>query len=184
MGLSSGAWHADNMHIRANMNNICAKGWQLCLWEISLALPSMGTWKEHSPPLHPRTAHRISLCTLLSNKCKSLARCLIHCGYCRRAQFPVAWLPRLSAGRRESGSQRPWLGEAAPQPEGSSVFAQKAPARLGVGWRKGVCPWVLVGRGRSCCQTLHRVAPHSWKIPRMEEPGRLQSMGWLRVGHH
>ena len=30
-------------------------------------------------------------------------------------------------------------------------------------------------------------APHSstlaWKIPRMEEPGRLQSMGSLRVGH-
>ena len=43
----------------------------------------------------------------------------------------VAWPPRLSAGRRESGSQRPWLGEAAPQPEGSSVCAQKAPARLG-----------------------------------------------------
>ena len=34
-------------------------------------------------------------------------------------------------GRRESGSQRPWLGEAAPQPEGSSVCAQQAPARLG-----------------------------------------------------
>ena len=31
----------------------------------------------------------------------------------------LAWPPRLSAGRRESGSQRPWLGEAAPQPEGS-----------------------------------------------------------------
>ena len=32
------------------------------------------------------------------------------------------------------------------------------------------------------------MAPHSstlaWKIPWMEEPGRLQSMGWLRVGHH
>ena len=30
-------------------------------------------------------------------------------------------------------------------------------------------------------------APHSstlaWKIPQMEEPGRLQSMGSLRVGH-
>ena len=24
----------------------------------------------------------------------------------------------------------------------------------------------------------------AWKIPWMEEPGRLQSMGWLRVGHH
>ena len=29
----------------------------------------------------------------------------------------LAWPPRLSAGRRESGSQGPWLGEAAPQPE-------------------------------------------------------------------
>ena len=31
------------------------------------------------------------------------------------------------------------------------------------------------------------MAPHSstlaWKIPRMEEPGRLQSMGSLGVGH-
>ena len=31
------------------------------------------------------------------------------------------------------------------------------------------------------------MAPHSstpaWKIPRMEEPGRLQSMGLLGVGH-
>ena len=31
------------------------------------------------------------------------------------------------------------------------------------------------------------MAPHSstlaWKIPRMEEPGRLQSMGSLRIGH-
>ena len=31
------------------------------------------------------------------------------------------------------------------------------------------------------------MAPHSstlaWKIPWMEEPGRLQSMEWLRVGH-
>ena len=33
----------------------------------------------------------------------------------------------------------------------------------------------------------HPVAPHSstlaWKIPWTEEPGRLQSMGSLRVGH-
>ena len=34
---------------------------------------------------------------------------------------------------------------------------------------------------------LNAMAPHSstlaWKIPWMEEPGRLQSMGSLRVGH-
>ena len=32
------------------------------------------------------------------------------------------------------------------------------------------------------------MAPHSstlaWKIPWTEEPGRLQSMGLLRIGHH
>ena len=42
------------------------------------------------------------------------------------------------------------------------------------------------------CYSLDRVSekamvPHSstlaWKIPWMEEPGRLQSMGSLRVGH-
>ena len=35
--------------------------------------------------------------------------------------------------------------------------------------------------------TEKAMAPHSstlaWKIPRMEEPGRLQSMGSQRVGH-
>ena len=36
-------------------------------------------------------------------------------------------------------------------------------------------------------QYTHAMAPHSstlpWKIPWTEEPGRLQSMGSLRVGH-
>ena len=36
-------------------------------------------------------------------------------------------------------------------------------------------------------KTEKAMAPHSstlaWKIPWMEEPGRLQSMGSLRVGH-
>ena len=36
--------------------------------------------------------------------------------------------------------------------------------------------------------TEKAMAPHSstlaWKIPRTEEPGRLQSMGLLRVGHN
>ena len=36
-------------------------------------------------------------------------------------------------------------------------------------------------------QPENAMAPHSstlaWKIPWMEEPGRLQSMGSLRVGH-
>ena len=37
-------------------------------------------------------------------------------------------------------------------------------------------------------ETEKAMAPHSstlaWKIPWMEEPGRLQSMGPLRVGHN
>ena len=35
-------------------------------------------------------------------------------------------------GELQSMGSHPWLGEAAPQPEGSSVCAQQAPARLGV----------------------------------------------------
>ena len=39
----------------------------------------------------------------------------------------------------------------------------------------------------SSCVTEKAMASHSstlaWKIPRTEEPGRLQSMGLLRVGH-
>ena len=41
--------------------------------------------------------------------------------------------------------------------------------------------------GWSCVPSLLAMAPHSstpaWKIPWMEEPGGLQSMGSLRVGH-
>ena len=40
---------------------------------------------------------------------------------------------------------------------------------------------------RLSLKTEKAMAPHSstlaWKIPWMEEPGRLQSMGSLRVGH-
>ena len=45
------------------------------------------------------------------------------------------------------------------------------------------CIWLYLGIERE-----KAMAPHSntltWKIPRMEEPGRLQSMGSLRVGHN
>ena len=45
--------------------------------------------------------------------------------------------------------------------------------------------WLLVILWIVACQTP--TAPHSstlaWKIPWVEEPGRLQSMGLLRVGH-
>ena len=42
-------------------------------------------------------------------------------------------------------------------------------------------------RGEAENRSEKAMAPHSstlaWKIPWMEEPGRLQSMGSLRVGH-
>ena len=38
-----------------------------------------------------------------------------------------------------------------------------------------------------CCNLEKAIVPHSstfaWKIPWAEEPGRLKSMGSLRVGH-
>ena len=78
-----------------------------------------------------------------------------------------------------------------------------------VGWHQQLnghefeqAPGVGDGQGRlACCSPWGRkeldkteqlnsekpMAPHSstlaWKIPWMEEPGRLQSMGSLRVGH-
>ena len=50
-----------------------------------------------------------------------------------------------------------------------------------------VCRW-HTNIGFSICRIPEKaMAPHSstlaWKIPWMEEPGRLQSMGSLRVGH-
>ena len=52
-------------------------------------------------------------------------------------------------------------------------------------------PWCLHSRGRRLIINKDVIgwvmAPHSsvlaWKIPWMEEPGRLQSMGSLRVRH-
>ena len=52
-----------------------------------------------------------------------------------------------------------------------------------LGWPRGL-GWYGEGGGRGMEKAL---APHSstlaWKIPWTEEPGRLQSMGSLRVGH-
>ena len=47
--------------------------------------------------------------------------------------------------------------------------------------------WTTLGLPQLMAPLEKAMAPHSstlaWKIPRMEEPGRLQSMGSLRVGH-
>ena len=51
------------------------------------------------------------------------------------------------------------------------------------------CSWKNTGwfRSKQTCWLEKAMAPHSstlaWKIPWMEEPGKLQSMGSLRVGH-
>ena len=60
--------------------------------------------------------------------------------------------------------------------------------------RHGIMDWFKVGKGvcqdcilSPCLFNFYVMAPHSstlaWKIPWQEEPGRLQSMGSLRVGH-
>ena len=41
----------------------------------------------------------------------------------------------------------------------------------------------LRNRTRVSCITVSHSSTLAWKIPWMEEPGRLQSMGSLRVGH-
>ena len=51
----------------------------------------------------------------------------------------------------------------------------------------GTCTETLLGCCWHICVPLATMAPHSstlaWKIPWMEQPGGLQSMGSLRVGH-
>ena len=72
------------------------------------------------------------------------------------------------------------LGVLAPLPEFTAMIVQdqvegKKKMFLGKLWQV-----LVVSTGKA-------MAPHSstlaWKIPRMEEPGRLQSMGSLGVGH-
>ena len=48
-------------------------------------------------------------------------------------------------------------------------------------------PFLVISLSRVNIMVEKAMAPHSstlaWKIPWTEEPGRLQSMGSLRVGH-
>ena len=46
----------------------------------------------------------------------------------------------------------------------------------------GVCFNTALGSGLEKAMASHS-STLAWKIPWMEEPGRLQSMGWQRVGH-
>ena len=71
------------------------------------------------------------------------------------------------------------------------VWATLAPEFLNL-WRIHSCPHLLKFYSLTLLGSFHvfteeAMAPHSstlaWKIPWMEEPGRLQSMGSLRVGH-
>ena len=88
--------------------------------------PSWEGWVQ-SQPRAPCTADSIPLdlgarplCRRLRGRgcanCQSLPQAELFVTQRERPGLPsqvVAWPPRLRAGRRESGSQRPWLGEAA-----------------------------------------------------------------------
>ena len=62
----------------------------------------------------------------------------------------------------------------------SSCLKESCPT-LPIIWKQGTDWWGLTGKPEKV------MAPHSstlaWRIPWMEKPGRLQSMGSLRVGH-
>ena len=78
------------------------------------------------------------------------------------------WLPlETSPDSPGEPGMHPWLGEAAPQPEGSSVCAQQAPARLGFPGAlpqrihpKGDKSWVFIGRIDAEAETPVLWPPH------------------------
>ena len=81
--------------------------------------------------------------------------------------------------KRLSSSQHWW----------ASCYYRKFPQ----GGSTSSCPTLVppatkaLGKVHLLCECAKAMAPHSstlaWKIPWMEEPSRLQSMGSLRVGH-
>ena len=72
-----------------------------------------------------------------------------------------------------------WYFQKEPQVQGKQLCLFKLMKSKYYSWFFG---------GSHVLKSEKAMAPHpstlAWKIPQMEEPGRLQSMGSLRVGHH
>ena len=89
-------------------------------------------------------------------------------------------------GTRFSGKAAPDSAQAAPQrllqPKYTHTHTHTHHTNSGA--QPPACSQPVLLSGLILSEAM---APHSstlaWKIPWMEEPGGLQSMGWLRVGH-
>ena len=99
------------------------------MWETCLA----PAWSRSCLPLQPKPTCR-GLKVWWCANCQGLQQREL----CQRAgkshwmdSQAVAWPPSLSATWRESGSQGPWVGDAAPHPECSSCGPRKCLADLG-----------------------------------------------------
>ena len=100
--------------------------------------------------------------------------------YCERQAGPEVW---------ENDHQTPLLRMVAPKRERLSLVC---PVEKWESKHSETTPSVHINNTDyfvfSSIVTEKAMAPHSstlaWKIPWMEEPGRLQSMGSLRVGHN
>ena len=100
---------------------------------------------------------------------------------CPSQDLPSVWA--LEAGKRWAEGirvPRPWLGEAAPQPEGPDVAlkgSQHPPPPQGA-----VVPsWGHRAHGSLQTSGLTHSIILAWRIPWTEQPGRLQSIGSQRV---
>ena len=91
---------------------------------------------------------------------------------------------RVARGRRESGSQGPWLGEAAPQPEGSSVCAQPASCPVedsrATFRPQKLSPQLLLIQGPAvaCCAGLGRKSPLT-EVRKSGSGSHVSPAGWL-----
>ena len=122
-------------------------------------------------------------------------------------QIPKTWIDRKKNSHPDVGvfeAQRKWnlvLGKGNTPMPWLLLHPSGFPFLLHLGMcapfsdccqRDGYFPVFIISRAdrfalASCTSTEKALAPHSstlaWKLPWTEDPGRLQSMGSLRVGH-
>ena len=146
---------------------------------------------------HRSDTRSVILGRLRPQKPAASSFCLLKCSLLEPSRHAVQ-RPRACAGVPAQNHHDMWLrvppnDTSLSHPRGQ-VFPAEAPDMMEQKQTIPALPWPksrLLWLGMICYTVVDdsekALATHSstfaWKLPRMEEPGRLQSMGSLRVGH-